>query len=95
MSSFSDSTGLKLVGGYFYVSSLSIVRYAIHGIPEILAYIIAGVAGGILSVAIIKKKLQNREMEKVLLDVSDLILLSVFILFIAGLLEVFVTPVLF
>lgn len=95
LSSFADSTGLKLVGGYFYVGSLSIVRYAVHGIPEILAYIVAGVAGGILSVAIIKKKLEHKEMEKVLLDVSDLILLSVFVLFVAALVEVFVTPALF
>jgi len=93
--SLADSTGLKLAGGYFYVGGLSIVRYAIHGLPEILAYIIAGISGGILSVAIIKKKLETKELEKVLLDVSDLILLSVFILLIAALLEVFVTPALF
>ncbi|RLE46932.1 hypothetical protein DRJ22_00670 [Candidatus Woesearchaeota archaeon] len=93
--SLADTTGLHLIGGYFYVGGLSILRYAIHGIPEILAYIIAGIAGGILSIAIIKKKLESKELEKVLLDVSDLVLLSVFILFIAAIIEVFVTPVLF
>ena len=36
---------------YFYVASLGLLRYMIHGIPEILAYFIAGLAGGIISMA--------------------------------------------
>ncbi len=95
MSRFAGTAGLEKAGAYLYVSSLSVLRYAIHGIPEILSYIFAGVAGGILSMAVIKHDFGTKNFENVLLDVSDLVLLSVLILFIAGLLEVFVTPALF
>jgi len=95
MAKFAGVTGLNKVGAYFYVGSLSILRYAIHGIPEIFAYIVAGLAGGILSMAIIKHDFGTGKFERILLDVSDLVLLSVLILFIAAILEVFVTPALF
>jgi uncharacterized membrane protein SpoIIM required for sporulation len=91
---YADKTGVALVGGYFYASGMSIVRYAVHGIPEIFAYIVAGIAGGILSMAIIKHDFGSKKFEKVLLDVSDLVLLAVFILFVAAIVEVFVTPAL-
>lgn len=95
MVNFAGKAGLPLVGGYFYVSGMSILRYAIHGVPEIFAYIVGGIAGGILSMAIAQHHFGTRKFERVLLDVSDLVLLSVFILFVAGILEVFVTPTLF
>lgn len=90
-----DVAGLGKVATYFHASSMSIVRYAIHGIPEIGAYFIAGLAGGILSVAIIRHDFGTTNFEKVLLDVSDLILISIFVLFVASILEVFVTPIFF
>ena len=71
------------------------LRYAIHGIPEILGYIVAGMAGGLISVAVIRHDFRTRNFERVILDASDLILLAVFIIFIAALLEVFVTPLFF
>jgi len=95
MAKFAGAAGLHKAGAYFYVGSLSILRYAIHGIPEILAYVIGGLAGGILSMAIVKHDFGTKNFERVLLDVSDLVLLSVLILFIAAVLEVFVTPALF
>jgi len=95
MINFTNKAGLPLIGGYFYVSGMSVLRYAIHGIPEIFAYIVGGLAGGILSMAIAQHHFGTRKFERVLLDVSDLVLLSVFVLFVAGVLEVFVTPALF
>lgn len=95
MANFADAVGFELVGAYLYTSSLSVLRYSIHGIPEIFAYIIGGMAGGILSVAVMNNDFGAGKFEKVLLDVSDLVLLSVFILFVAAVLEVFVTPALF
>lgn len=95
MAGFADSAGLVRVGAYFYVSSLSFLRYAVHGIPEILSYLLAGLAGGILSMAIVHHDFGTNQFEQVLLDVSDLVLLSVLILFIAALIEVFITPALF
>jgi uncharacterized membrane protein SpoIIM required for sporulation len=95
MSATAASAGLAKVSGYLHASSLSVLRYAIHGIPEIAAYFIAGLSGGILSAAIIRHDFGTADFEKVLLDVSDLILISIFVLFVAALLEVFVTPVFF
>lgn len=95
MARFADVVGLHKVGAYMYASSLGVLRYSVHGVPEIFAYIIGGMAGGILSVAVMNHDMGTGKFEKILLDVSDLVLLSVFVLFIAALLEVFVTPSLF
>jgi uncharacterized membrane protein SpoIIM required for sporulation len=95
VASYAGASGFGLIAAYLKGTSLSILRYSIHGMPEILAYFVAGLAGGILSVAVIRKEYKTKNFEKILLDASDLILISVFILFTAALLEVFVTPLFF
>jgi uncharacterized membrane protein SpoIIM required for sporulation len=95
LAQYSNLVGLMKVGGYLQISSLGIMRYALHGIPEILAYFVAGLAGGIISVAVIRHDFGTKRFEKILLDSSDLIILSLVILLIAALLEVYVTPLLF
>ncbi len=95
LAQYASAVGFQKVGAYFYATGLGILRYAIHGIPEIAAYFVAGLAGGILSVAVIKHDFATKNFERILLDSSDLILIAVFILFVAALLEVFVTPILF
>ena len=95
LADFASSIGLVKVWSYFYVVGLSLLRYSLHGVPEILAYLVAGIAGGILSVAVIHHEFGTRNFERILLDVSDLVLISVFILFFAALVEVFITPMFF
>jgi uncharacterized membrane protein SpoIIM required for sporulation len=95
LESVAKATGLTSVGTYFHATSLSILRYAIHGVPEILAYFIAALAGGILSVAIIRHEYSTARFEKILLDASDLILISIFVLFVAAMIEVYITPAFF
>lgn len=90
-----DIAGLTMVGNYFYVVGLSLLRYSVHGVPEVVAYFIAGIAGGILSVAVIRHEFGTKNFERILLDVSDMVLIAVFILFFAALLEVFITPIFF
>lgn len=85
--------GLGKVSAYFKIGSLSILRYAIHGIPEVAAYFTAGLAGGILSVAIIRRDIFRKSSSNILFDSSDLIVLSLLFLFVAAVLEVYVTPV--
>ena len=80
---------------YFQITSLGIMRYMIHGIPEILAYFIGGLAAGIISIAIIKHDFRSEKFHRVLLDSADLLLLSLAVLLIAALIESFVTPLLF
>lgn len=82
------------VGTTFCAVSSGIMRYAIHGIPEILAYFVAALAGGIISIAVINHEFTSRKFEHVLLDSADLLILAIGILFVAALLEVFLTPAL-
>lgn len=74
---------------------LGLARYMIHGIPEISAYFIGALAGGIISVAVIRRDLQGERMWRIFQDSLTLVIIAVIILFIAALMEVFLTPVLF
>ncbi|NQV08310.1 stage II sporulation protein M [Candidatus Woesearchaeota archaeon] len=87
--------GIGKTAGYFKVVSLGLLRYSIHGIPEILAYFIAGLGAGIIAIAILRHRLDFERFKRVLVDSTDLIVLSLVVLFIAALLEVYVTPLLF
>lgn len=91
----SEKVGAVSVGHYFGFFSIGIMRYMVHGVFEILAYFIAALAGGIISVAVIRHILGSSKFEKILFDVSDLIIISVVLLFVSALVEVYITPVLF
>jgi len=81
--------------GYFFALSIGLLRYLIHGIPEILAFFIAGLAGGIISVAVIRHNFKFNQFKHILVDSFDLMLCSIVILFMAALIEVYVTPFIF
>jgi len=83
------------VAGYFSSYSLGLLRYLTHGWLEILAYFIAALAGGIISVAIARHSFASASFRRVVSDSVDLIALSVGTLFMAAVVEVFVTPMLF
>jgi uncharacterized membrane protein SpoIIM required for sporulation len=74
---------------------LGIIRYAIHGIPEIAAYFITALAGGIFGVGLIRHGIKDEKFLKVVENVIILIFIALVILIIAALLEVYVTPVIF
>ncbi|MBD3204563.1 hypothetical protein GF327_09810 [Candidatus Woesearchaeota archaeon] len=84
--------GLSSVASYSKIVSFALFRYAIHGIPEILAYFVAGLSGGIISIAVIRHDFGTKSYEKILMDSSVLLLLSLLILVFAAFLEVYVTP---
>ena len=77
------------------IVSLGMLRYLIHGIPEILAYFTAGLAGGIISIAIIRHDFGHEKFKHIIIDSFDLIVGATLLLFVAALLEVFVTPLFF
>ncbi|MCX8159007.1 MAG: stage II sporulation protein M [Candidatus Pacearchaeota archaeon] len=86
--------------GIFTKSSLQdlpigLARYMIHGIPEIMSYFIVALAGGLISIAVIKHEVGTERFWEVLQDSLNLIILSIIVLFIAALMEVFLTPLLF
>jgi uncharacterized membrane protein SpoIIM required for sporulation len=90
-----DAVGFGAAGGYFQIVSYALLRYSLHGVPEVLAYFVAGLAGGIISIAIIKHDIGTRKFEHVVLDTADLMLIALLLTFVAGVLEVWVTPVFF
>lgn len=74
---------------------LGLFRYLVHGIPEIASYFIVALAGGMISVAVIKHEIGTDKFWDVLQDSLNLIIIAILVLFIAALLEVFLTPLLF
>lgn len=86
--------GASIVGVYFQAGSLSLLRYMIHGIPELSAYFLGAVAGGIISAAVVRSDYKDPRFYDILLDSVDLIALAALLLIIGALLEVSVTPLL-
>ena len=95
LANYTAQLGLAKYAVYFKIISIGLLKYFVHGIPEIAAYFIGGIAGGIISVAVIRESFGTRNFEKIILDTSNLIIISVIILMIAALIEVYITPVLF
>lgn len=87
--------GLEKTANYFHTISYGLLKYVIHGIPEILGYFTAALAGGIISVAIIRHDFKSKKFECVVLDSADLIIISFILIFLAAVLEVWVTPLIF
>ena len=87
--------GLDQIAAYLSTATIGLLKYAIHGIPEILAYFVAGLAGGIISIAVIRHDFKGKKFEHIILDTSDLLLLSLDVLLFSAVLEVWVTPLVF
>lgn len=88
-------SNLSNYSNYFHVTAFGLLRYLTHGSFEILAYFIAGLAGGIISIAVIRHDFRTKKFEHVVIDSADLILIAVLILILAALVEVYVTPLMF
>ena len=97
-------SGISQIGELLHISSshryagvvtYGLMRYTIHGVPEILAYFVAGLAGGIISSAVIRHDFGTKKYEKIILDSSLLLLGSLILVVVAAFLEVYVTPILF
>jgi uncharacterized membrane protein SpoIIM required for sporulation len=71
---------------------LGIFRYMIHGFPEIAAYFITALAGGILGTAFIKQGIKSKKFYRVFENVLILLFIAIIILIVAGIIEVYITP---
>ncbi len=74
---------------------LGILRYMIHGFPEIVAYFITALAGGIFGVGILRHGFRNPKSLRVMENATILLFLAIIILVVAALVEVYFTPLLF
>jgi uncharacterized membrane protein SpoIIM required for sporulation len=87
--------GFEKIFHYFNIISVSFFSFFIHGFFEIMGYFVAGLAGGILSVAAIKHDFRTKKYKKILNDSFILFLSSLLLIILAGLIEVYVTPLFF
>jgi uncharacterized membrane protein SpoIIM required for sporulation len=74
---------------------LGIFRYMIHGFPEIAAYFITALAGGIFGVGAIRNGVRNRTFLRVVENTFILLFIAILILIVAAIIEVYFTPILF
>jgi len=89
LSNFAASSGLVTVGNYFQIISIGLIRYLPHSIFEVLAYFIGALAGGIISVAVINHDFYRKAFKSIIFDSLNLLGLSVLLLLIAAIMEVF------
>ena len=66
-------------------------KYLTHGLLEVMAYFGVALAGGILSIAIMRRDIKKR-FRSIFFDVLVLIMISIIMLIIAGLIEVYIAP---
>ena len=72
-----------------------LARYMIHGFPEIMAYFITALAGGIFGVGVIRNGFANVKFLRVLENVVLLMFIALLFILAAGVIEVYLTPLLF
>ena len=84
---FTNSSLIQLPIAFF--------RFFLHGIPEIASYFIVALAGGMVSVAVVNHEFGTDKFWNTLYDALNLTIIGVVILFLAALIEVFITPIFF
>ncbi len=83
-----SSYALPTILGAPFVPSM-LLSYALHGLPEFLGYILAGIAGGLLSVAISRHKENKTHRMFVVKDSLFLFFIGVFFIFLGAIIESF------
>ncbi len=73
----------------------SFIKFFFHGILEISAYFTIGLAGGIISIATIKHHYKTKKFKKIAIDSIELIIISIILIILAAIFEVYLTPLLF
>ena len=81
----------------FQISEIprGILRYMIHGLPEITTYFLAALAGGIIGTGLIRNGIKDERFLHVIENALILLFVGIVILIVAGLMEVYFTPLFF
>jgi uncharacterized membrane protein SpoIIM required for sporulation len=79
--------GIGTTTAFLYGVPIGLSTIIIHGLPEVLAYFVAGLAGGVLSVGLIREKFMSREFKFILKDSLLLLLFAEFLISLAAYLE--------
>ena len=78
---------------YFTAVGTGLARYLIHGIPEMAAYFIGGISGGLVSVAMVHYSTPH--FRRVMKDSFAVLGVAVIFLIVAAFIEVGITPIFF
>ncbi|MBW2972359.1 stage II sporulation protein M [Candidatus Woesearchaeota archaeon] len=95
LAKYAAVTGVAKMAAVTQTVSYSFSRYMFHGLPEMIAYMVAGLAGGIISVAVINHDFRTSNFQKIILDASTMLIIAIAILFAAAVMESYITPALF
>jgi len=79
---------------YFTVFPFSFTAFFVHGIFEVLGYFLGAIAGGIFSVAMVKKHYNSPYFKRIITDVSAFLFAAIIFILIGGYIEVYITPLL-
>ena len=71
----------------------SAIILSVHFVPEVFGFLLAAIAGGVISKALTRERIGSTSFRNVVKDATVLLVLSVIIIVMAALLEVFVTPI--
>ena len=74
---------------------LGIARYMIHGFPEIAAYFITALAGGIFGVGILRHGFKDGMFARLSENTAVMLFIAIIVLIVAAILEVYLTPLIF
>jgi uncharacterized membrane protein SpoIIM required for sporulation len=74
---------------------LGLARYLIHGFPEIAAYFITALAGGLFGVGALRHGFHDEKFLRVVENTIILLFIAILILIVAAIIEVYITPLLF
>jgi len=83
------ATGMETHTAYLFGIPLGLSTIIIHGIPEIMAYFIAAMAGGIFSVGILREKIISPELKEVFRDSMIFLFVAQTLIILAAWLEAY------
>jgi uncharacterized membrane protein SpoIIM required for sporulation len=79
--------GYPIAAAYAVGLPLGLSSIVLHGVPEVLGYFLAAVAGGVLSVGIIREKWKSKEFRLIIKDSIKFLVLAEILILIAALIE--------
>ena len=85
---FTNITAPMVVGAV----SHPFLRYLVHGIPELMGFFVGGLAGALISKAVIHDTLNNKE---TLMDIFNVVAIAVVLIFVSAFIEVYISQRLF
>ncbi len=74
---------------------MGVARYMIHGIPEIAAYFVTALAGGIFGVGLLRHGIRHKMFGRIVENSAMLLFIAILLLVFAAVIEVYLTPLLF